>query len=133
VEQLRGLGRLTFGQIRGAQKRIGPKHSRLPGHELLQVLDGRLHCAALDIELGQRKHSVSEVRGNRSRFLQFRLGLLEAACLELRQPEMVVSHGIPGVELEHLLEFLDGLMWSRAWPGARAPAEDAPQDPMGSS
>src|SRR5207302_878792 len=104
------LGRLTLGQIRGAQKDAGRDHARLPGDKGLQVLDGRLYGARLDVQLGQQEHGLSEVGGGRYRILKLCLCLLKIADLELGEPKLVACRGIPRVKLQHLLELLDRLI-----------------------
>ena len=102
-------GRLTLGQVGQAEEDMGLENARLPSQETLQVLDGGLDRALLNIQLGQQKHGLGEVGSGRYRFLQLSLGLLEVPDLDLSNPKLVARHGIPGIELQDLLEFLDRL------------------------
>ena len=121
---------LALRKIRRAQQHVGPNLVRALHEELFQRLDGWLGGSALDVQLGQQKRGLHEVRRDAEGLFQVRFSLLDVPGLQLSHRQLVARRRKPGLEPQHALEGLDRL--GRLPPGEmQSSLEESPVEVRG--
>jgi hypothetical protein len=101
---------ITFAgcQVRAAQHQVGAAGVGLKLEHALEIFDGRLHRAGLDVQLGEENRRVDRAGSRVQHLAELVLRLLGVPRSQVGDGELVVRGRHPRLGLEHHLELLDG-------------------------